>query len=97
MYSCSETQAVCRGCGKPLDGSPCFKGGSAYVPTSHERAKTNHYGGWVCSRECDYRAAMEQEQSMPGCGGYRGRLCMAYQHGELDDKWAVGLRAGGGK
>ena len=87
MYSCSDTQAVCRGCGKLLNGNPFWKGGSAYDPQTRERAKANFYGGWVCSRQCDYKAAMEQERSMPGCGNYRGSFCMAYQQGELDRKW----------
>lgn len=74
MYSCTETQAVCRGCGKHLHGSPYFKGGHASVwideKYSHE-AKVNYFGGWVCSRSCDYRASLELEESMPGHGGQR--------------------------
>jgi tRNA(Ile2) C34 agmatinyltransferase TiaS len=30
--------------------------------------KTNYYGGFVCSRSCDYNAALELERSMPGHG-----------------------------
>jgi hypothetical protein len=72
-YSCSDTQAVCRGCGAKLSGSPYFKGGTAYVQTnfpgvSGARAKANYYGGWVCSRFCDIRSSLELEQSMPGHG-----------------------------
>lgn len=72
MHSCTETQAVCRGCGQHLNGSPYWKGGSAYVPrqdgSNGQRAKANYFGGWVCSRSCDYRASLELERSMPGHG-----------------------------
>lgn len=72
MYSCTDTQAVCRGCGQHLGGNPYWKGGSAHVKRADggykHAAKANWYGGWVCSRSCDYRAALELEQSMPGHG-----------------------------
>lgn len=71
MHSCTDTQAVCRGCGKHLTGDPYWKGGRASVwingRYSHT-AKANYFGGWVCSRSCDYRASLELEQSMPGHG-----------------------------
>lgn len=71
-YHCTDTQAVCRGCGAKLNGSPYFKGGIAYVRLQDggngQRAKANYYGGWVCSRHCDYRASLELEQDMPGHG-----------------------------
>ena len=77
MHSCTDIQAVCRGCGKLLHGSPYFKGGSAYVMNAtggyKHRARSNYYGGWVCSRECDYRASLELEQSMPGHGYSQAR------------------------
>lgn len=68
MYS-SETNAVCRGCGLVLRGKPFYLGGHAYHPRTNEQAKVNYFGGYVCSRECDYRASLEQESSMPGHGG----------------------------
>lgn len=61
--------AVCRGCGKHLRGKPYHMGGEAYDPDTHARARVNYYGGFVCSRPCDYRAALRLEQSMPGHGG----------------------------
>ena len=71
-FHCTHTQAVCRGCGRRLNGSPYFKGGRAYVPrqdgSNGQEAKVNYYGGWVCSRGCDHRASLELEQSMPGHG-----------------------------
>jgi hypothetical protein len=72
MHSCTDTQAVCRGCGRLLKGSPYFKGGRASVMRADgsysHAAKVNYFGGWVCSRSCDYRASLELEQSMPGHG-----------------------------
>ena len=73
MHSCTDTQAVCRGCGRHLGGSPYFKGGTAYVMNDkggyRHAAKANYFGGWVCSRSCDYRASLALEKSMPGHGG----------------------------
>lgn len=67
MYS-SDEHAVCRGCGRVLRGKPYWAGGSAYDPRTGERCPVNHFGGFVCSEQCDYRACLEQEQSMPGHG-----------------------------
>lgn len=90
MYHCTDTQARCRGCGKLLNGSPYFKGGFAYIPRADgcngEQAKKNWYGGWVCSRSCDYRAELEQEESMPGHGGQSRLGYDAVRR--LDQKWA---------
>lgn len=69
----SET-AECRGCGQPLRGRPYCYGGNAYHPRTGEQAKVNHYGGFVCSRECDYRASLRLEQTMPGHGHGQARL-----------------------
>lgn len=68
-----KDQATCRGCGRVLIGRNYCYGGDAYVPrpdgsNSGRRAKVNYYGGFVCSRDCDYRSALELEQSMPGHG-----------------------------
>lgn len=90
-HSCTDTQAVCRGCGRKLNGSPYFKGGCAYVPnangSSGARAKSNYYGGWVCSRGCDYNASLALEQDMPGHGyGQKqpGREAMA----RIENNWS---------
>jgi len=58
--------AVCRGCGKVLNGKPYHMGGDAYHPETGKRCKKNFYGGFVCSPHCDYRASLELEDSMPG-------------------------------
>lgn len=86
MYSCTDSQAVCRGCGKHLDGSPYFKGGRAYDPVTRKQARFNYYGGHVCSRECDFRASLELEQDMPGHGWTQkrpGREAMA----RIESNW----------
>ncbi len=66
-------KAHCRGCRRELDGA--WNAVQAYVPArpgvaswNRTEARRNYYGGWVCSRECDYRAALELYQDMPGCG-----------------------------
>lgn len=68
MYNCTETQAVCRGCGRKLIGSPSWKAGFARHPEPKGQVYRCYYGGWVCSRRCDVRACVALEQSMPGCG-----------------------------
>lgn len=48
---------LCRGCERPILDS--------------WTTKNCHYGGKVCSRQCDVRACVTLEQSMPGAVGYR--------------------------
>lgn len=62
--------AECRHCGAQLIGKPYFMGGNAYLPPERGgwQARVNHYGGFVCSENCDYQAALRLEQSMPGHG-----------------------------
>ena len=67
-----EANAYCRYCRKELRGKDYCYGGSAYLPNG-ERARVNYYGGYVCSRECDFRACQELENSMPG-HGYSQRI-----------------------
>lgn len=73
MHS-SDDKAVCRGCGRELIGKPYYMGGSAYLPGPKiARAPACHYGGYVCSRDCDVRACLELEQDMPGHGWQQAR------------------------
>lgn len=65
----AKEAAECRNCRRVLRGKPFWAGGSAYDPKTGEQAKVCHYGGFVCSRVCDYRACLELEQSMPGHTG----------------------------
>lgn len=74
MFTCTDDTPVCRGCGRTLKGSPYFKGGRAFIPETGAAARVNHFGGWVCSRTCDHRASLQQEQSMPGHGNEQKRL-----------------------
>lgn len=60
-----------------LRGKPYHLGGRAYHPKTGERCPANHYGGYVCSEQCDYRASIEQVASMPGCAGATRPDCFA--------------------
>ena len=60
--------AVCRGCGRELDGKPYYMGGSAYVPGTKTqnrpygvKAMGHFYGGFVCSRGCNRRVFAEMK------------------------------------
>lgn len=70
-----KDDASCRGCGRVLIGRNYCFGGRAYVPRADGchgiEAKVNYYGGFVCSRSCDYRSSLELEESMPGHAGQR--------------------------
>ena len=72
MNELIEDPATCRHCGRILIGREYCRGGDAYIPNAHgrpgRRAPVNYYGGYVCSRRCDYEAALALEQSMPGHG-----------------------------
>ncbi|MDA8251095.1 MAG: hypothetical protein M0Z28_18255 [Rhodospirillales bacterium] len=91
----ARERAICRGCGKPLDGDAYMYGGRAYVPhgpqDDHRRprreAKACHYGGFVCSEACDRRAHLDLEQTMPGHGG---QTRLSAHHSEMiSRKWAA--------
>lgn len=60
--------AKCRYCKKELNGKPYYMGGKAYHPITGKECPVNHYGGYVCSKQCDYSASLEQLVDMPGCG-----------------------------
>lgn len=62
----ADETAVCRGCGKPLDGKPYRYGGRAFNPDTREQCPVNFYGGYVCSFDCDRRASLDLERTMPG-------------------------------
>jgi len=65
--------AECRGCRKKLDGKPYYMGGRVHDPVTRKEAPANFYGGFVCSRSCDYRASLDHEQTMPGHGSEQSR------------------------
>lgn len=79
--------AECRWCRRRLAGSPYSLGGIARDPDTRELAKANYYGGWVCSRSCDFKASLELEQSMPGHGIAQTRLS-PYAQERLERNWA---------
>lgn len=66
--------AVCRGCGMLLRGDDYRYGGWAYHPDTNEQCKVNHYGGFICSSECDRRASLVLERTMPGHDGSQSNL-----------------------
>jgi len=61
----NTTKDKCRNCGEKIS---VYKNQSAKVDHSKEDAKWNQYGGWVCSRSCDYNACVTMESSFPGAG-----------------------------
>lgn len=73
----SDEQATCRGCGMVLRGKPYYMGGHAFHPRTGEQCKVNHYGGFVCSEQCDRNASVRQHASMPGCAGATRPDCYA--------------------
>lgn len=63
------TVATCRHCRRELRGAPYHTGQPAYFPLPEGgRVPACYYGGWVCSRSCDWKTCLELEQSMPGHG-----------------------------
>ncbi len=81
--------ATCRNCGMALRGKPYFMGGSAYHPKTNEQCKVNFYGGYVCSRTCDFMASLKLEQTMPGHGCRQTDIgCYAREH--LERNWQNG-------
>ena len=84
MHS-SQTDAVCRGCGRVLRGKPYHIGGAAYHPETGERCPSNFYGGFVCSEGCDRRASLEQENSFPGAG--RSNTLSPFAQQSLNNHW----------
>lgn len=68
IFDNDEATAKCRGCGMALRGKPYHLGGNAYHPRTGEQAKSNFFGGYVCSYSCDRRVSLDMLSSMPGAG-----------------------------
>lgn len=81
-----ETKAVCRGCGLELKGEAYHRGGSASHPVTGKRCLTNHFGGYVCSEQCDRKVHLGLEESMPGHAGQRSLDRRTSQ--QIAEKWA---------
>jgi hypothetical protein len=77
--------AVCRGCGMALKGKPYHLGGNAYHPETNEQCPVNHYGGFVCSYDCDWKVSVDMLNSMPGCSGAAAPDCYAAK--KIRDNW----------
>jgi hypothetical protein len=55
----------CRNCGRPLKGKP----GYVYREDDLQaQVFQNHFGGYVCSRQCDEEVLFSMLSSMPGAG-----------------------------
>jgi len=76
----------CRGCGKYLvgDGSQY---NSVYDPDTRKDAKWNYYGGWVCSKKCDYDSSLALERSMPGHMGQRNLSIGSESYKSVERNW----------
>lgn len=89
MTKSIQEHATCRGCGMKLNGKPYYMGGSAYHPYTKERCPSNYYGGFVCSKSCDYRSALELEKTMPGHNlGQKNLLPKTEKH--INRNWSDG-------
>jgi len=82
----ADENATCRGCGMILRGEPYYRGKPAYHPETGERCKVNYYGGFVCSRQCDFNSSLRLEQSMPGHGSQQ-RTLDSYSRKRLNSNW----------
>ncbi|KKM67024.1 hypothetical protein LCGC14_1475400 [marine sediment metagenome] len=78
-------KAKCRGCGKELIGKPYYLGGPAYDPETGDQAKTNFYGGFVCSYGCDVRVCLEMSSNMPGAGP--AKSLNSLEREQVDRNW----------
>lgn len=77
--------AYCRGCRRMLRGEDYRYGGRAFLLEGGE-AKKNHYGGFVCSMQCDFNASLALERSMPG-HGLSQRVLGGYAQNALNRNW----------
>lgn len=61
-----EDTPRCRGCNRILKGThiPYWRD----LQGKLHHAKPCFYGGYVCSRQCDEKACIQLESSMPGAG-----------------------------
>lgn len=80
-------KAKCRGCGKELIGDDYCYGGSAYEPGTLKSCKVNHYGGFVCSCQCDRSSSYKLENSMPGACPGGNRSLSPYASRSLSNNW----------
>lgn len=85
----SDVHEPCRYCGRTIHA----QGHQDYY-TAHwfdhqnksQRAAVNHFGGYVCSRECDVRACLQMLSSMPGAGP--AKSLDSYCNKSVNDNWS---------
>jgi hypothetical protein len=76
----------CRGCGKLLNGDGSQMS-AVSDPDTNLPAKLNYYGGWVCSRQCDYNSSLRLEQSMPGHTGQTRLSLGSSSYKSIEENW----------
>lgn len=76
----------CRGCGKKLNGDGSQMS-SVYDPITKEASRWNYYGGWVCSKTCDYNSSLELERSMPGHRGQQHLIICSASYRSVETNW----------
>lgn len=70
----------CRSCGLLLKENHRKEG---VHPATNEVLKCNYYGGYICSKKCDFEASLDIEQSMPGHNSAQYNLgCYSNSHFE---------------
>lgn len=77
----NNKEIECRHCGKALKRTTS----GACNPDTGEEARQNHYGGWVCSRRCDYNECLDMTSSVPGAGG--ATRPSVYAQKQIDNNW----------
>lgn len=81
----NEETPTCRNCRRKLDVRDTCKGEVVFIPGTGIKAPENHYGGYVCSYNCDYNATLSHEGSMPGHGAsQREPSCYALERIEYN-------------
>jgi len=88
MEDLYEEVAQCRWCKTELRGAPWSNGGSAFHPVTGEMARSCYYGGWVCSKHCDYQACLELEESMPGHYGQKSLHITSESYKTVQRNWS---------
>lgn len=81
--------AHCRACKRTLKGSPFWSGQPAYLPESDAPALAHHFGGWVCSAQCEIHIFDEMKSA-----GVWGSV-EATKKGNAYDRHETNLRENG--
>jgi hypothetical protein len=80
----TDDKAHCRGCHRQLDGHPYYTGKPAYLPESGVRALAHHFGGWVCSAECERRVFRDMQAANVWSSDCARMMAAAYDRHEAN-------------